>query len=75
MVHIETQFIGILSGLIGASCYNRFKNTKLPDALGFFSGKRCVAIVTAGVSIIAALILFFIWPLVYGALVASVSQL
>ncbi|MBU3112245.1 N-acetylglucosamine-specific PTS transporter subunit IIBC [Clostridium lacusfryxellense] len=67
--HIETQFIGILSGLIGASCYNRFKNTRLPDALGFFSGKRCVAIVTAGVSIIAALILFFVWPLVYGALV------
>ena len=67
---IQTQFIGILSGLIGASCYNRFKGTKLPDALGFFSGKRCVAIVTAGVSILAALILFFIWPLVYGALVA-----
>ena len=47
----QTQFIGILSGIIGANCYNKFKNTKLPDALGFFSGKRCVAIVTAGVSI------------------------
>lgn len=68
--HIETQFIGILSGLIGASCYNKFKNTKLPDALGFFSGKRCVSIVTAGASIIAALILFFVWPFVYGTLVA-----
>ncbi|NLZ84000.1 MAG: PTS transporter subunit EIIC, partial [Clostridiales bacterium] len=41
---IETQFIGILCGLIGASCYNRFRNTKLPDFLGFFSGKRSVAI-------------------------------
>lgn len=67
---IETQFIGILSGIIGASCYNRFKNTKLPDALGFFSGKRSVAIVTAGASIVAALILFFVWPFVYGGLVA-----
>jgi len=65
-----TQFIGITAGLIGASCYNRFKSTKLPDALGFFSGKRSVAIVTAGVSIIAAIILFFIWPIVYGALVS-----
>lgn len=64
-----TQFIGIAAGLIGAYCYNKFKNTKLPDALGFFSGKRSVAIATAGVSIIAALILFFIWPVVYGALV------
>ncbi|MFW2491044.1 N-acetylglucosamine-specific PTS transporter subunit IIBC [Clostridium chromiireducens] len=68
--HIQTQFIGILSGLIGSACYNRFKGTKLPDALGFFSGKRCVAIVTAAASIFAALILFFIWPVVYGALVA-----
>ena len=67
---IQTQFIGILSGLIGASCYNRFKNTKLPDALGFFSGKRSVAIVTAISSIIVSVILFFIWPFVYGGLVS-----
>lgn len=67
---IQTQFIGIVAGLIGASCYNRFKGTKLPDALGFFSGRRSVAIVTAAASIVAALILFFIWPVVYGALVA-----
>ena len=44
---IETQFIGILAGIIGAMCYNRFKSTKLPDWLSFFSGKRSVAIVTA----------------------------
>lgn len=67
---IQTQFIGILAGLIGSACYNKFKNTKLPAALSFFSGKRCVAIVTAGVSLIATLILFFVWPVVYGALVA-----
>lgn len=66
---IQNQFIGILSGIIGATCYNRFKTTKLPDFLGFFSGKRCVAIVTAFASIVAALVLFFAWPLIYGALV------
>lgn len=66
---INNQAIGILSGLIGATCYNKFKNTKLPDALAFFSGKRCVAIVTALVSLVACLILFFIWPIVYTALV------
>lgn len=67
---INNQFIGILSGLIGSTCYNRFKNTKLPDALSFFSGKRCVAIVTAGVTLVAVLILFFAWPVIYSALVA-----
>ena len=42
---IENPFIGILSGVIGSSCYNKFKNTKLPNWLAFFSGKRCVAII------------------------------
>ena len=67
---ITSQFTGILSGIIGATCYNKFKNTKLPDALGFFSGKRCVAIVTSMVSLVACLVLFIVWPAVYGALVA-----
>ena len=67
---IQTQFIGILAGLIGSGCYNKFKNVQLPSALGFFSGKRCVAIVTALASIVATIILFFVWPVVYGALVA-----
>ncbi|CUO78322.1 N-acetylglucosamine-specific PTS transporter subunit IIBC [Clostridium disporicum] len=67
---IATQFTGILSGVIGATAYNKFKGTKLPAALSFFSGKRCVAIVTAGASIIAALVLLFVWPVVYGALVS-----
>ena len=51
---INNQFVGILAGLIGATCYNKFKGTKLPDALSFFSGKRAVAIVTAMFSIIAS---------------------
>ncbi len=66
---IQNAFIGILAGLIGASCYNRFKNTKLPDWLAFFSGRRCVAIITALVSAIASIILFYVWPAVYDALV------
>ena len=67
---LNSQAIGILCGLIGSSTYNRFKNTKLPDALAFFSGKRCVAIVTAVFSLVASLVLYFIWPVVYGGLVA-----
>lgn len=64
------QFIGILAGIIGAVCYNKFKNTKLPDWLAFFSGKRCVAIVTAVVSILVSVVLLFVWPVIFGALVA-----
>ena len=62
-------FIGILAGIIGGICYNKFKSTKLPDFLAFFSGKRSVAIVTAMVSIVVSAILLFVWPLIFGGLV------
>ena len=67
---IANPFTGILAGIIGALCYNKFKGTKLPDVLAFFSGKRSVAIVTGVVSIVVSAILLFVWPLVFGALVA-----
>ena len=67
---IANPFIGIIAGLIGAMCYNRFKNTQLPDWLSFFSGKRCVAIVAGVVSILASVVLLFVWPVIFGALVA-----
>ena len=51
-------------------CYNKFKDTKLPDWLAFFSGKRCVAIVAGVVSILVSAVLLFVWPLLFGALVA-----
>ena len=67
---IQNPFIAILSGLIGATCYNKFKGTRLPDVLAFFSGKRCVAIVTGVASIVVSAILLIVWPIVFGALVA-----
>ena len=66
---ISNAFIGILAGLIGSGCYNRFKDTKLPDWLAFFSGKRCVAIVTACASVLASIVLYFVWPLIFAGLV------
>lgn len=67
---IANPFIGILSGIIGGTVYNRFRHTKLPDMLVFFSGKRSVAIVTGLVSIAVSAILLLVWPVVFGALVA-----
>ena len=63
-------FIGILAGIIGGACYNKFKDTKLPDFLAFFSGKRCVAIVTGVVSIVVSAVLLFVWPVIFQGLVA-----
>ena len=66
---IENPFIGILAGNIGAACYNRFKDTKLPEWLGFFSGKRCTVIISGLLSTAVAAVLFFIWPVIFGGLV------
>lgn len=67
---IANPFTGILAGVIGGLVYNKFKGTKLPDVLAFFSGKRCVAIITGLISIVVAAILLFVWPVIFGALVA-----
>lgn len=66
---IANPFIAILSGIIGSTCYNKFKGTKLPDWLAFFSGKRCVAIVAACVSILVSVVLLFVWPVFFKGLV------
>ncbi|WP_040211111.1 N-acetylglucosamine-specific PTS transporter subunit IIBC [Clostridium polynesiense] len=66
---IENAFIGILSGVIAAACFNKFGNVKLPSALSFFSGRRSVPIVTSVVMMFVSVILFFIWPAIYSALV------
>lgn len=63
-------FVGILAGLLAAAMYNRFSNVKLPTALSFFSGKRCVPIVTAALMLVVSAGLMFIWPPIFGALVA-----
>ena len=67
---IANPFIGILAGVIGSTCYNKFKSTKLPDWLAFFSGKRCVAIIAGVISIVVSAVLLFVWPLIFGGLVA-----
>ncbi len=67
---IANQFIGILSGIIGGLCYNKFKDTKLPEVLAFFSGKRSVAIVTGAVSLLVSAVLMLLWPVIFAGLVA-----
>ena len=68
--NIENVLIGIMTGCISAALYNRFSKTELPMWLAFFSGRRCVPILTAVVMSIVALPFLFIWPPVYSALLA-----
>lgn len=58
-------FVGIISGFIGATAYNKYYNfRKLPEALSFFNGKRFVPFVVILRSAIAAIVLAIVWPII-----------
>ena len=58
-------FVGIISGFVGATAFNKYYNyRKLPEALSFFNGKRFVPFVVIVRSIITALLLAVIWPVI-----------
>ncbi|ENM3794728.1 N-acetylglucosamine-specific PTS transporter subunit IIBC [Vibrio cholerae] len=67
---INNQFVGILVGIVSAEIYNRFSTVELHKALAFFSGKRLVPILTSFAGIFIAFVLMYVWPHVYGGLVA-----
>ena len=74
-------FIGIISGFVGGTVYNKFYNfRKLPDALSFFNGKRFVPLMVIVWSVMISLGLSIIWPLIqsginaFGVWIANSSE-
>ncbi|MFT7562024.1 MAG: PTS system glucose-specific IIC component, partial [Flavobacteriales bacterium] len=60
---IETGvFGGIICGSVAAILFNKYYRIRLPDYLGFFSGKRFVPIVSAFAAIFIGGALSIIWP-------------
>ncbi|MFB4162452.1 glucose-specific PTS transporter subunit IIBC [Alteribacillus sp. JSM 102045] len=55
-------FGGIVVGFAAAALYQKFHDFKMPELLSFFGGARFVPIVTAGSSIVIALIMTAVWP-------------
>lgn len=68
-----SAFGGIIAGIIAGLCYNRFKNTQLPDWLQFFGGRRFVPIVTGGCSIVVGGALGTAWPTFQNGLNAAAN--
>ena len=59
---------GIIAGIVAGLLYNRFYDIKLPEWLGFFSGRRFIPIVTSVAMVILAGIAGFAWPPVQAAI-------
>lgn len=74
-------FVGIISGFLGGSIYNKYYNyRKLPSVLEFFNGKRFVPIMVIFWSVIVSIVLSLIWPIVqaginnFGVWIANSSK-
>jgi glucose-specific phosphotransferase system IIA component len=53
---------GILVGYLVSALYNRYHQVRLPQVLGFFSGKRLVPILSVAASVLLALVFVVVWP-------------
>ena len=70
---LDISFLGgIIAGVIAGLAYNKFRNTKLPEFLAFFGGRRFVPIMTGLISFVVAIPLAIVWPSIQGFL-ADVS--
>lgn len=74
-------FVGMIAGFMGGIIYNKYYNyRKLPDALSFFNGKRFVPLVVIVWSVVVALVLAVVWPIVqlginnFGIWIANSSE-
>jgi len=54
--------VGIISGLIAGTFYNRYSDIRLPAYLAFFGGRRFVPIASGFAGLIVALCFGFGWP-------------
>ncbi len=66
---IQNPFIAIMCGILASTCYNRYKKTKLPDYLAFFSGRRFVVIISTVMTLLLVVVLAIAWPILFGGLI------
>jgi len=60
--HLDTGVLGgILCGMITAFLYEKYKDIKLPMAIGFFGGRRFVPIITSITMVVFGVIMGMIW--------------
>lgn len=60
----NNTLLAIISGIISANCYNKFRNIEFKESFAFFGGKRFVVIITTIITISLSIVLLFIWPFI-----------
>ena len=60
--HIDNQLVGILCGLIGASCINKYRFCHFPGPFAAFGGRRAAVLAASFYASVVSVLLMFIWP-------------
>lgn len=66
-------FSGLVAGLLAALFHNKWVDTELPNAFGFFAGPKFVVIMIALLSIPIAILFYYVWPIIASGLTALTS--
>ncbi|MGG7573592.1 PTS transporter subunit EIIC [Streptomyces sirii] len=53
---------GVVMGIVVALLYQRYSRKRLPDWLGFFSGRRLVPILSSFAGLLIGIVFGYIWP-------------
>ncbi len=61
---------GIIAGIAVVLIHNRFRQTELPSALSFYSGKKFVPIMTVFIMALVAVVITFVWPFIDHAIIS-----
>lgn len=59
-------FLGVILGVVVALLHNRFIDTEFPEAVSIYGGTRFVFIVSIPTTVLLAIVLTFVWPVVQG---------
>lgn len=54
---------GFFSGITAGYLYNKYNDVRLPDILGFFSGRRFVPIIMSFYMLVTGVLAGYIWPM------------
>lgn len=65
--YINNQFVGILSGLIGAYCCNKYRFQALRGPFQVFGGRIFSLMMASLYAALASIVLLFVWPYFHSA--------
>lgn len=63
--HIDNQLVGILCGLIGAYCSNKYRFLQFRGPFAAFGGRRFAVLAASVYAALTSILLMFIWPQLY----------